>query len=79
MGKVIRGGVVGMFLRWASRLRFPYLLLLVSVLFIGDLVVPDVIPFADEIILGLVTALLASLRKKPEPVLPEPVEKSVQP
>jgi len=68
-----------MFLRWASRLRFPYLLLLVSVLFIGDLVVPDVIPFADEIILGLVTALLASLRKKPEPAVPEPIEKSVQP
>jgi len=79
VGRITRGGVVAVFLRWASRLRFPYLLLLVSVLFVGDLIVPDVIPFADEIILGLVTALLASLRKKPEEVRNERDDNPVLP
>ena len=68
--KVARGGIAGVFLRWASSLRFPYLLLLLLVLFIADLLVPDVIPFVDEIIMGLLTALLASLKKKPQKVLP---------
>jgi hypothetical protein len=70
LGKLARGGVAGAFLRWASGLRFPYLVLLVSVLFIGNLFIPDVIPFVDEIIMGLVTVLLASLKKKPEEAPP---------
>ena len=70
VGKVARGGIAGVFLRWASSLRFPYLLLLLLVLFIADLLVPDVIPFVDEIIMGLLTALLASLKKKPEKLPP---------
>ena len=36
-----------------------------TVLFVLNLFIPDVVPFADEIIMGLVAALLASLRKKP--------------
>jgi hypothetical protein len=51
-------------LRFASRLRFPQLFALVAALFVIDLLVPDVIPFADEIILGLLTLLLGSLRKR---------------
>ena len=70
IGKVVRGGVVGAFLRWASRLRFPYLLLLISMLLVCNLFIPDVIPFGDEIIMGLVTVLLASLKKKPEKSTP---------
>ena len=70
IGKVVRGGIAGAFLRWASSLRFPYILLLMSVLFICNLLVPDVIPFVDEIIMGLVALLLASLKKKPEKALP---------
>ena len=62
----MRGGIAGIFMRWASRLRFPYLFLLTSVLFVLDLFIPDALPFADELIMGLVAALLASLRKKPE-------------
>lgn len=69
-GKLARGGLAGAFLRWASGLRFPYLLLLVSALFIGNLLIPDVIPFVDEIIMALVTLLLASLKKKPEKAPP---------
>jgi hypothetical protein len=66
ISKIARGGFAGAFIRWSSNLRFPYLLLLMAVLFVLNLFIPDVVPFADEIIMGLVAALLASLRKKPE-------------
>lgn len=49
---------------WASRLSYPRLLALVATLFVIDLLVPDFVPFIDEILLGLATAALAS-RKKP--------------
>jgi hypothetical protein len=64
--KIARGGLVGTVLRWSSGLRFPYLFMLMAVLFVFNLFIPDVVPFADEIIMGLVAAVLASLRKKPE-------------
>lgn len=65
MGLMMRGGIAGIVVRWASRLRFPYLLLLTAVLFVLNLFIPDALPLADELIMGLVTVLLASLRKKP--------------
>lgn len=49
---------------YASRLRFPWLLALTATLFIVDLAVPDFIPFADEMVLGLLTTLLATLKKR---------------
>jgi len=49
---------------FAARLRFPNLLALTVGLFLIDLIVPDMIPFADEILLGLVAALLATIKKK---------------
>jgi hypothetical protein len=52
------------FLEYAARLRFPKLLVLTGVLFVVDLIIPDVIPFADEILLGLITLLLSMLKKK---------------
>ncbi|NND45799.1 MAG: hypothetical protein HKN58_10795 [Xanthomonadales bacterium] len=54
-------------LDFASKLRFPQLFLLTAVVFVLDLVIPDVLPFADEILLGLVTALLGSMRKRGKP------------
>ena len=50
--------------RIAGRLRFPYLFLLTTALFVVDLFIPDMIPFVDEILLGLGMVLLGSLRKK---------------
>ena len=52
--------------RYLGRLRFPQLLLLTGTLFIVDLVVPDVIPLVDEILLGLGTLVLANLKKRGE-------------
>ena len=66
VSKIARGGIAGVILRWASRLRFPYLFLLTLVLFVLNVFIPDVLPFADEVIMGLVAALLGSLRKKPQ-------------
>jgi hypothetical protein len=54
-------------LAFAGRLRFRTLFLLTAALFAIDTVVPDPIPFVDEILLGLGTLLLASLRKPRRP------------
>jgi len=66
IGKLGRGGMVGIVLRWASSLRFPYLFVLTGLLFIFNLFVPDFVPLVDELIMGLVALTLASLRKKPQ-------------
>ena len=50
--------------RRASGLRFPKLFALIGLIFLVDLVVPDFVPFADEIILGLITVVLGMLREK---------------
>jgi len=51
-------------LQYAARLRYPKLLALFLGLFTLDLIIPDFIPFADEILLGLISLLLAGLKKK---------------
>ena len=53
--------------RFAAKLRFPTLFLITAGLFLLDLVIPDMIPFADELLLGLGTLLLGSLRKRKLP------------
>ena len=53
--------------RFAGRLRFPQLFMLTASLFLVDLVVPDLFPFVDELLLGLATLLFANWKKeKPE-------------
>lgn len=49
---------------YAARLRFPKLVLLTAILFGIDLLVPDVIPFADEILLGLTAMILSLIKNK---------------
>ncbi|MEJ2514698.1 MAG: hypothetical protein P8080_07055 [Gammaproteobacteria bacterium] len=78
IGTMARGGIAGVVLRWASRLRFPYLFAITGVLFVVNLFVPDVVPFADEIIMGLVALLLGSLKKK-KPRAAETQPQSKQP
>jgi Family of unknown function (DUF6116) len=68
----------GLVTRFAAGLRFPTLFGLVAGLFLLDLVLPDLVPFADEILLGLGTLLLGSLRRRnvgaaqPSPPVPRP-------
>jgi hypothetical protein len=53
--------------RYASRLKFPQLFALTAALFLVDLVIPDLFPFVDEVLLGLATLLFANWKKKVEP------------
>jgi len=52
------------FLKNANQLKFRNLFYLVTGLFLIDLLVPDFIPFIDEIILGLLAILLANWKKE---------------
>ncbi|CAG0958859.1 hypothetical protein MYXO_00639 [Myxococcaceae bacterium] len=63
----LRNPVVAAIERWASGLRFPKLALLVAAIFAADLLVPDVIPLVDEILLALIALALATLRRRNEP------------
>jgi hypothetical protein len=51
-------------LRFAANLRFPTLFAIAASLFVLDLIVPDLIPLADELLLGLLTLLLANLKRR---------------
>lgn len=50
--------------RVAGRLRFPTLFMLTAALFVVNVVVPDPIPFVDEILLGLVTLVLGAWKDR---------------
>ena len=64
--RVAVGGILG----WARKRRFPTLLLMTGGLFGLDLIVPDFVPFVDELLLGLGTLILA--RWKDHRQLPPP-------
>ena len=50
--------------RWISGLRFPWLAGLAAAALVADLIIPDVVPLVDELILAAVTIGLASWRRK---------------
>ena len=50
-------------LQWLGKLSFPRLFIVAAALFLFDVAIPDFVPFADEILLGLGTALLANLKR----------------
>lgn len=56
--------VVDFVRKYAERLRFPQLFLVTAGLFVLDLLIPDFIPYADELFLALLTLLLGSWRKR---------------
>jgi len=59
-----RSAIVGWILGRLTGMRFPVLFAVAALLFLVDLVVPDVIPLVDEILLGLATAILATWKKR---------------
>lgn len=67
MSKLTRGGLIGAVLSWAGRLRFPTLFFLVAGLFLLNVFIPDVIPLADELLMGLGALLLANLKNRTPP------------
>lgn len=64
-------------LSFLGGLRFPQLFVLLAIVFIVDLVVPDVIPLVDEVILGLLTLMTGTWRDRRPP--DKPPEKNVTP
>ena len=54
-------------MRFLGRLSYPKLMLAFAALFIVDTLVPDPIPFVDEILLGLGTLLLANWKARKPP------------
>lgn len=60
-------------LGWLGRLSHPRLFTIAAVLFGVNLLIPDPIPFIDELLLGLATLLLAS-RKSKTPPRSEPLD-----
>ena len=63
----VPSGLAGFIERFAGELRFPVLFWFTAVLFLIDLVVPDLLPFADEILLGLAALVLAAWKRRREP------------
>jgi hypothetical protein len=66
--------LTGPFLAYASQLRFPTLFKITLGVFLLDLLVPDFIPFADEILLGLGALILSNWRKPPGEVSATPAD-----
>lgn len=56
------GGLAGAFQRLG--LRFPTLFVILLTVTLADLVIPDVIPFVDEIVLAALTALFGLWRER---------------
>ncbi|MCU7866592.1 MAG: hypothetical protein KZQ92_21775 [Candidatus Thiodiazotropha sp. (ex Lucinoma borealis)] len=63
--------IIAAILKFADKLRFRQLFLLTASLFVIDLLIPDMIPFVDELLLGLLALLFGSWRKS------KPVETKV--
>ena len=62
-------GMIGnLVTRFTAGMRFPTLFLIVGGLFLLNLVVPDLIPFYDEILMAMLTVLIGSIRKRPRTI-----------
>jgi hypothetical protein len=82
MANVTRGIIPTLMARFAGRLRFPQLFAFTGTLFLLDLLIPDLIPFADEMMLGLLTLMLGTWKKRvPDepPQGPKPPIKDITP
>lgn len=60
--------LIAPFLTWAGRLRHPTLFKLTAILFVVSALLPDPIPFIDEILLGLATLLFANWKNRRAPI-----------
>ena len=56
-------------LNWARKLRFPILFKITAALFAVTLVIPDPIPFLDELLLGMTTIVLANWKHRKDPAV----------
>lgn len=59
--------ILGPVKRFLERRRFPTLLVIAALLLAADLVIPDALPFVDELLLTIVTIIFGSWRKRKAP------------
>lgn len=50
--------------KYVGGLRFPYLVAATATLFVVNLVVPDLLPYVDEVLLALVTLILSRVKRR---------------
>jgi hypothetical protein len=68
----LRGALITEAIAWAGERRFPTLLALTAAVFLLDVLTPDALPFLDEVVLGLFTAVLAVWKRRGEDPQPPP-------
>ena len=51
-------------MRFLGKLSYPRLFALTAGLFVLDVFIPDMVPFADELLLGLATLLLGNWKRR---------------
>jgi len=66
-GVSMRKLIIAPLLAYLAKLRFPVLFGITAVVFVLNVFIPDIIPFLDEILLGLAAALLGSWKRRNEP------------
>lgn len=59
--------VLAPLLGWLGRVSHPRLFMLAGALFAITLVVPDPLPFVDELLLGVATLLISRIKRRPPP------------
>jgi hypothetical protein len=64
MPKPIRSPVQEIVGSLVGRLRYPWVFVLLAVVFVADTIIPDPIPFVDEIMLALLTFLVGTWRTR---------------
>ena len=70
----------GLLYKLFGRLRSPQLVVLLGSLFLADVIVPDFLPFIDEVVLALLTLLATQWKHRREDSdPPKPPPKNVTP
>ena len=64
----MRSPVVALVTRYLGRLRYPWLFAITGALFLVDLLVPDFVPFGDELLLALATLVIGSRKRDADDV-----------
>lgn len=71
MKRVLPSALVGWFLNYAETLQHPQLFKWITAIFLVDLFIPDLVPFADELLLGMAAVYLGRRKKSRTQDAPE--------
>lgn len=66
MKRALPSALTGWLQSYARKLKHPQLFRWIAAIFLVDLLVPDMLPLADELLLGLATLYLGTRKNGPE-------------